>query len=138
MKKLFILLIGIAFFNCVQSIENVPTCSTLKEIDNYVFNNIKYVHDNGDEWQTPEETLSKRTGDCEDMAILWLYLANQSGFGKGALGIYHSIDRKKGHAVAELGDHRFYMVTACPVHIISYSYDIAIGLSIIRNKENER
>lgn len=41
----------------------------------WVANNIEYVSDEeqwgvADYWQTPEETLDLRTGDCEDFAIL--------------------------------------------------------------------
>jgi hypothetical protein len=26
-----------------------------------------------DDWQSPQETIRKGTGDCEDFAILWMY-----------------------------------------------------------------
>jgi hypothetical protein len=40
----------------------------------WCFNNITYKKDYNDEWQTPLETLNKRTGDCEDAVILAMYL----------------------------------------------------------------
>lgn len=48
---------------------------TVTDILHWVNKNITYVQDNvkwklAERWQTPEETLSLRTGDCEDGAIL--------------------------------------------------------------------
>jgi len=38
--------------------------------------NIDYMEEDypNDRWQTPEYTYAFRTGDCEDMVILWMYL----------------------------------------------------------------
>ncbi len=36
----------------------------------WVLENVEYVADEEDEWQTPEETYRLRTGDCEDFALL--------------------------------------------------------------------
>lgn len=35
---------------------------------------IKYAADTFDYWQTPEQTISWQQGDCEDHAILFMYL----------------------------------------------------------------
>jgi len=44
----------------------------------YVLKNIKYQFDlasgSKDYWQTPEQTYTLKTGDCEDMAILLMYI----------------------------------------------------------------
>ena len=40
----------------------------------YVHDNITYKADTSDYWQIPEETDQLKTGDCEDMAILFMYL----------------------------------------------------------------
>ena len=50
----------------------------------WVINNIKYVGDYikwdmNEKWQTPIETFSSRTGDCEDMHILVYALARSKG-----------------------------------------------------------
>lgn len=50
----------------------------------YVINNITYVSDNktwgtDEKWQTAEETLSLKKGDCEDGAILMYVLARLNG-----------------------------------------------------------
>jgi len=39
-------------------------------------------------WQTPEETLKSRTGDCEDGAILLYYLCRQLGVPSGRLWLW--------------------------------------------------
>lgn len=40
------------------------------EVNDFVNRTISYVQDVRDEWQSPNETLSKKTGDCEDFALL--------------------------------------------------------------------
>lgn len=60
---------------------NIIKCrKTLK----WVHSNIKYVSDNksnlmNEYWQTPVETLEKRTGDCEDGAILLYTILSFAG-----------------------------------------------------------
>jgi len=54
-------------------------------IRDWVGNNINYrydtvAHDSSDFWQLPRETLSSRTGDCEDFAILLCTLYRAVGF----------------------------------------------------------
>lgn len=45
----------------------------------FVYNYIESVPEKeGDDWQTPEETMQKRSGDCEDFAILMLALSGES------------------------------------------------------------
>ena len=56
-------------------VENEPakcwTCEA-KAIQNYIFNNIRYVRDihNIETISTPEKTLEYRQGDCDDMTVL--------------------------------------------------------------------
>lgn len=46
-------------------------------VEAWIEQNIKYVSDDDyDHWQSPLETLIKRTGDCEDKAILFMYLVS--------------------------------------------------------------
>lgn len=47
-----------------------PKYNTIEEINSYVNKTISYKSDNIDYWQTPDETLSSKTGDCEDYVIL--------------------------------------------------------------------
>ena len=43
---------------------------------------LKYCADKEgkDEWQSPKETKKRKCGDCEDIAILWYYMARERGF----------------------------------------------------------
>lgn len=63
----------------------VPFIDEIK-IRDWVANNIKYKYDYeahgwNDYWQLPRETLSIRTGDCEDFAILLCSLLRTYGYG---------------------------------------------------------
>jgi len=53
------------------------------DIRDWVVDNIDYMYDeerwSEDYWQTPEETLSYRTGDCEDFSILLCSLLRAYG-----------------------------------------------------------
>ena len=44
--------------------------STLSQVNEWVNSNIVYTPDTTDTWQSPLETLTKGSGDCEDLAIL--------------------------------------------------------------------
>jgi hypothetical protein len=41
-------------------------------IGRWIYDTIEYKLDTSDHWQTPEETLTLGTGDCEDMALLYI------------------------------------------------------------------
>lgn len=96
---IFIILICLLFFSCDDPTYlltlDVPTYNiemdieitgnTLYEkiecIDTWIFANIimktdKQVH-GGPYWQTPEETIELKTGDCEDLVILFIWLCYQ-------------------------------------------------------------
>jgi hypothetical protein len=46
--------------------------TTYGEAMNWIYNNITYKHSSYDDWQSPSTTMSLRSGDCEDMAILFV------------------------------------------------------------------
>lgn len=63
------------------SITEIDTGLQFETIGNacfWVARNVKYSYDVHDEWQTPEETLASLEGDCEDFAILLIYLVKES------------------------------------------------------------
>jgi len=71
-----------------------------KEIVIWIKNNITYksdmeVHKIKDYWQTPNETITLRSGDCEDLAILFQGFLVQTG----KIGQLVFIKRTKGHAI---------------------------------------
>lgn len=56
--------------------------TTVSDINTWCNHNIEYVpdrilYDKQDYWATPEETLEKGAGDCEDIAILKWWILKQ-------------------------------------------------------------
>lgn len=63
---------------------NIPELKTSKEVLDWVAHNIDYESDEElnktqDYWQSPEETLTYRRGDCEDFSILAMFLLARIG-----------------------------------------------------------
>lgn len=59
----------------------------------------------GDYWQTPHETMERNSGDCEDYAIMSLYLALAAGIDPREVGIAVGYDKLgRAHAVMLLED----------------------------------
>ncbi len=97
---------------CLQNIDppyegdppDQPAKDDFDAIRDWVAYNIEYkldedVHGVTDYWQTPEETLDLRTGDCEDFAILLCTLLRAYGIGKEHIYIAIGVDNKGyGHA----------------------------------------
>jgi len=82
-KTLIILTGTILFFNCPLTFF-VGKVSSIEEAIDIVVNDIKYaddidVHWTTDYWQTPEETWTLQTGDCEDKALLLMYYLKTLG-----------------------------------------------------------
>ena len=72
-------------------------------IRNWVADNIDYESDQerwgGDYWQTPEETLSYRTGDCEDFSILLCSLLRAYGIAADRIYVTLGVDGSEdGHS----------------------------------------
>lgn len=84
-------------------------CST---IEYWVLNEIEYIQDIDnqgilDYWQTPEETYSLMSGDCEDRAILWAYFVERY-YGPGAMVILtYSELNDKWHMSGKYNDYWF-------------------------------
>jgi len=57
-----------------------------------------------DDWQTPQETFDKRTGDCEDFAILKYAILLNSGYSEENLKLVI------GHVIGDKEDHAFLIV----------------------------
>lgn len=84
--------------------EDMPVVNTVDEAYRWVYYNVTYIEEEAgkDYWQSPIETLVKRTGDCEDFCILfmWLIATYQSDSSSNML-IYKVVELNTGHAVAE-------------------------------------
>ena len=110
--KDFITLDSLSIVECLQDINppyegdpaDQPTQDGFDAIRDWVADNIEYKNDEeqwgvDEYWQTPEETLSLRTGDCEDFAILLCTLLR--AYGISAEQIYVAVgidDDGYGHA----------------------------------------
>lgn len=61
---------------------------SVAEVVEWVHDNVRYVPDtDGDNWSPPEVTLERGYGDCEDMAILVLWMVYQETGMKGDFAI---------------------------------------------------
>ena len=105
----------------------VYDCSSAEE---YVSTHITYIYSSYDKWQSPKETLDKGTGDCEDIAILWLYLVYEATGKKGILWIGWWNGDGMGHAWATCGDYAFFEMEDPPDIITYMDYDTAMFLSL--------
>jgi hypothetical protein len=100
--------------------EEIPEFQTIEEAATWMARNSVYVSDNGDYWQTPEETFYRRNennkmmGDCEDKAIFLCYLANK-------LNLDSSVVTTKNHAVTKV-ENWYYGFS-------DYSYNKYISLN---------
>jgi hypothetical protein len=139
LKIIFLFALAMACGSCAMQAcpEDLKSFDSIEAIDHWVKINIKYKYDPWfDPWQTPEETLSLRTGDCEDFAILWLYLCNENGFGKGVMEGYKNSDGSKCHAIGRLGNYQFNYLASVPIKIFEWSYDSVICLSVVKGNED--
>lgn len=60
----------------------------IHKIRHWISDNITYVHDGADYWQTTGETLNLGTGDCEDMAILFYSAMLAYGYPEEQVAVY--------------------------------------------------
>lgn len=107
MRTMILSLSILLFVGCSMpnlSTFGMPEFETPEEAMAWVYENVTYVSDIYDQWQTPDETLSLMAGDCEDMAGLLAYL-----FDGEVIGIQYG-DSNSGHAVARI-DGIYYDAT---------------------------
>jgi len=93
---------------CLQGIVGAPPYELSKDgfdaIRDWVAANVEYKSDEeqwgvDEYWQTPEETLSLRTGDCEDFAILLCTLLRAYGIDEEHIYVAIGVDDQGyGHA----------------------------------------
>ena len=73
--------------------------SDFRKIQDWVASHIVYSQDSYYYWQTPSETLSKRTGNCKDFAVLLCTLSRAAGVPAGDIYVAIGKDRSnKSHA----------------------------------------
>jgi predicted transglutaminase-like cysteine proteinase len=70
-----------------------------KEVCAFVEKYIRYRSDRNDEWQTPEQTLRRRAGDCEDFAILIQDICERMGYPSSVYLLFGENRERDGHAI---------------------------------------
>ena len=117
--KEFITLDSPCIEECLQDIDppyegappDQPSKDGFDAIRDWVAANIEYKTDEeqwsvNEYWQSPEETLSLRTGDCEDFAILLCTLLRAYGIGEEQIYVAVGID-DDGYGHAFLIENRY-------------------------------
>lgn len=104
----------------------IPIVSSYEEAASWVEGHIKYSSDEelynlDDYWASPEETLEKGKGDCEDIVALYLRIVYESLGEKGTAHITQIPDGRY-HMMASVNDFSFYGIKG-EKEICSISYD---------------
>jgi predicted transglutaminase-like cysteine proteinase len=106
-----------------RTISSLKSCNlrTPELISQWMQNNIAYksdwvLHEVGDYWQAPQETLKFKAGDCEDAAFLIQALLDEIGIGSTVISVGFSDEegRERRHAmcVFPAGEARSYFDNA--------------------------
>ena len=105
----------------------------VSSILSFVYQNVMYKADVVGHWQTPEETSTLGTGDCEDFAILFMYYVYTRGFGDPILEGVRTINGN--HAMVGLSgvtyDPTYGRIVTENVNVYeTYSYGQAIYYAV--------
>lgn len=79
---------------------------TLEGYAQWLEENIKYKNEEADYWQSPEETLERKAGDCEDFAFLNEAFLRVMGHNPKAMGLLNI--NKRGHAICIFVEGDYY------------------------------
>ncbi len=96
---------------------NIINLEGIKSIEDYALwlkENVKYrKDDSADVWSLPDETLTRKYGDCEDFAFLNAAFLHVMGYKPKVMAIVGGI-RKGGHAICAFrkGDHYLWFDNA--------------------------
>lgn len=88
------------YFNRIETVEDYVS---------WLRKNVAYVRDEGrDVWSTPQDTLTRRSGDCDDFTFLNAAVLRMMGFEPKTLGIRQAF---RYHAVCafEKGGHIYWI-----------------------------
>jgi hypothetical protein len=86
-----------------------PSLEDLDAITKYVRLNVRYVADPNDVWQSPAQTMSLGSGDCEDKSILFMEILYKS-LGIKANLIIVDTNQYRGKAVVSGGSINHAMI----------------------------
>lgn len=82
--------------------EQVPSFSSIEEAYRWVYYNVEEKEDTDDYWQNPIETLVKRSGDCEDSVILFMWFCSMYFNVQPEMVIFFVEDISILHAIARI------------------------------------
>jgi len=135
--------------NVEEKITNTryPKLKKAKEIMKWLKSNIKYrsdqkVHGERDYWQTPEETMVLRTGDCEDQAFLAQAMLKQIGIESTVISVTYGSEffDKRGHALCVFpsknpkgvfSNYLLYTSTKNIMNFIQHEYSDWLSISVL-------
>lgn len=114
------LLLIVLFFSCndcgkecimIDSIDNYTfetdiDVSNIREAVHWIRDNIEYKNDPYDYWKLPQETYKDKAGDCEDIALLFLYICRELLYINDCY-LIRIIQRESYHIVPEVNG-RYY------------------------------
>ena len=124
MKRFFLL--PIILLSCSLPVET--SFQSPMDICTWVHENIKYKPDATNYWQSPEETLSLKTGDCEDLAILMIQLCKEKLDIEGFLVVtYKQLPDKLSYHTVTLFDTVYDPTSGTSDNL--YGYNILFMLS---------
>ena len=142
-KIIFIILILCFIYSCDLNLSSydVPTynipidvqfhrckCLSTKDyqkldcVENYIFRIIEYKSNKTYKWSEPDEVYIQGYGDCQEMGILFMWLAYQE-FDIKPDSILHYKIIGPGHFMAKYKDYIFYEVDLKPDWIETYNFE---------------
>lgn len=86
-------------------VEGVDGISTPQDVVAWTLQHVRYKRDVADFWMHPRETLERGEGDCEDQAIVAMWLARQTGVDPLPVLLIFETGRRSSHAVCYLSTH---------------------------------
>lgn len=80
-KKIFILFFSFLLVGCNILPEDIYKIKTPEQLEEWLQDNCQYCSEKGiDIWQTPNTTIARKKGDCEDFAILSYSILKKLGY----------------------------------------------------------
>jgi predicted transglutaminase-like protease len=108
-----IILMGIPAWFAYGSVPDLETLvndyPTMQKLSVWIESNIWYTREpkGQDNWQSAEETFKLKKGDCEDFAILAMYVLDKKGYQTYLLSVWNDLE---GHAVLVISFNNDYYV----------------------------
>lgn len=94
----------------------------------WIERSISYTPDVREFWQWPKETLERKAGDCEDRALLMLWMLKERTGVRGALLIVDYGIPGELHAEVLFDGKRYLSMEREPTVIASFTYDEAFEM----------